>query len=196
MMAGDGSAGSSGRLADDHCQAAGDRRRAAPPDPRGEDRPARSRDRGRGTGCRARDRRPRRGRHRRRPSLPDLHRLSPDPTDRGPDRPHAPGPRRSDDRRDRPGIPRRGGHRRPTDRQGQADPDGGPGPIRGARRGRAGGPAGVGPGGHLPRLRRGLCGHVRRRLDCDLPSARMRCASAESSSASRQPSRRSTASWR
>ena len=52
------------------------------------------------------------------------------PTPRGA---HAPAPRRPHDRRDRPRLPRPGGHRGPAHRAGQAHAVGGQGPVRGAR---------------------------------------------------------------
>ncbi len=66
---------------------------------------------------------------------------------------------------DRPRLPRLRGDGGPASGAGQAHPGRGAGPAGGADRRRAGTPAGVGAGGHLPHLQRGLFGHRRRGLD-------------------------------
>ncbi len=72
---------------------------------------------------------------------------------------------RPDHRRDRPRLPGPRADGRAAHRARQADAGRGQGPVRGAARRRAGRAAGLGAGGHLPHLQRGLLGDRRRRLD-------------------------------
>ena len=164
-MARDGRARQPGGLADGHRQAPG--HRPVPPQQAARAQARRARpgagrqagDRGRGAGGGHRRRR------RRRPAAAGVHLLPPGAVARGAGGADPAPAGRAHHRRDRPRLPGPRAHGRPADRPGQADAGRGERPLRGAARARAGGPARLGAGGHLPHLQRGLRRHRRRRLD-------------------------------
>ena len=122
-------------------------------------------DRGRNRGARGRDRR----RHRRRPAAPALHGLPSRPSDRGAGGADAAPARGTDDRGDRPRLPRPGADDRPAHRPRQARARRRRRPVRGPARGTSGRPARLGARGHLPGVQRGVPRDCGRRPDPSRP---------------------------